>query len=296
MKPDTTHVFDTQIMARHLLAAACFFDCEEGTHPEPDEQSKRNAKLYCDMFVKVAGADLQEVMEHPDYWAHPDCAGHPEGAIGHDLWLTAGGAGVGFWDRDTLPRDLGQRLTEHAERFRNMTERFEQDGDTVYLAAYLEPVHLLITPVGFEDPTRPHVSGEDEKRLRDAFAALKPALHAAGLEKPEQAGMVDALGYLGNSELHLHVAPTGIRGVFSPRDKSLKDWGQLSDDDRTLMLAERNQGVRLVAEAAAGLGLQVQRGNNTYEFREPEVVNKPTQEPVQEPEAKKSADYDGPGL
>jgi hypothetical protein len=49
------------------------------------------------------------------WYAELDLSALEPEQIGHDLWLTRGGHGVGFWDRGL--GDLGERLTEiaHAE-------------------------------------------------------------------------------------------------------------------------------------------------------------------------------------
>lgn len=35
---------------------------------------------------------------------------------GHDFWLTRNGHGAGFWDRNWLPKDAGERLSEAARK------------------------------------------------------------------------------------------------------------------------------------------------------------------------------------
>ena len=50
--------------------------------------------------------------------------------LGHDLWLTSAGHGVGFWDRDL--DELGDRLTEASEKFQKTA--YLGDDLLVYLS------------------------------------------------------------------------------------------------------------------------------------------------------------------
>jgi hypothetical protein len=109
-----------EVMARHYIIAAIWADAPEGTHPRATKQAMGAAHRDCLTFCHQAGPDLlREVMRaHADgYGAHPDCGTeHPVfAAMGHDLWLTRNGHGVGFWDRDALKEgDLGDRRSDVA--------------------------------------------------------------------------------------------------------------------------------------------------------------------------------------
>lgn len=88
------------------------------SHPDADENSGEplldsefsvedftlEAKLaaveICDKFIRENRADLEE-------W--------DASQIGHDLWLTRNGHGVGFWDRDTGTEEGRERLDKAAE-------------------------------------------------------------------------------------------------------------------------------------------------------------------------------------
>ena len=61
----------------------------------------------CRRFQMENAADLA-LYDHPEW-----CAA---GLGGHDFWLTRNGHGAGFWDRDCLPEDAGERLTAAAEK------------------------------------------------------------------------------------------------------------------------------------------------------------------------------------
>lgn len=105
-RPNRKHAMqtlDASIIAKHLLTAAIWADCEEGTRPRETKQARQEALTIAQAFAKSIPPEvLEQLQELPEYWSHPDCNGHLEAAIGHDLWLTATGAGVGFWDRDAL--------------------------------------------------------------------------------------------------------------------------------------------------------------------------------------------------
>ena len=51
----------------------------------------------------------------PDLTAAAQCDGYDMTRAGHDFWLTRCGHGCGYWDRDELPGDLSERLTEAAK-------------------------------------------------------------------------------------------------------------------------------------------------------------------------------------
>lgn len=105
-----------RIIANHFLIAAVWADAPEGTRPRITKASREAAEGFALAFLNMADpADIKVCAEAPGYGAHPD-AGSPWAAIGHDLWLTCRGHGVGFWDRDELTRDVGQRLTKAAKR------------------------------------------------------------------------------------------------------------------------------------------------------------------------------------
>ena len=98
------------LIAEHFLIACLWADSPEGTKPRPSKAAKMHAQLMAAQFVNDAGQLLEQLREFPEYWAHPDCAGKIEAAIGHDLYLTIAGHGVGFWDRGL--GDLGDKLSE----------------------------------------------------------------------------------------------------------------------------------------------------------------------------------------
>ena len=67
--------------------------------------AREEALTDCAAFVDANNADLCDDTGEP---IDPD-------QIGHDLWLTRNREGAGFWDREYLPKDQAERLTNAAE-------------------------------------------------------------------------------------------------------------------------------------------------------------------------------------
>jgi hypothetical protein len=105
-----------EVMARHFIIATLWADCDEGTNPRASRQATDAARRLCAEFVDRIGPDmLAETLAAPGYGSHPDCGREwPQcAAMGHDLYLTSRGHGVGFRDRSELDsNDLRNRLTE----------------------------------------------------------------------------------------------------------------------------------------------------------------------------------------
>lgn len=100
-----------ETMARHYIAAALWADAPEGTRPRATRQAQRHALDVCARFAGMIAQHWPRLQECRAYGAHPD-AGSVEAALGHDLYLTSAGHGVGFRDRDSLPEDLRDALAE----------------------------------------------------------------------------------------------------------------------------------------------------------------------------------------
>lgn len=111
-----------EIMARHFLIAALWADCDEGTNPRASGQAQDAARRICAAFVdRIGPAMFAEALAAPGYGSHPDCGAEwPQcAAMGHDLWLTSQGHGVGFWDRSELDADgLGNRLSAACDHYK----------------------------------------------------------------------------------------------------------------------------------------------------------------------------------
>ncbi len=110
-------MLDPKIIAQHYIIAALFADAPEGPRPRAARETEEKALQLARDFVRAIGPKCQKYLENnTEYFKHPDCGGRAEAAIGHDLWLTSQGHGVGFWDREALREDVGEFLTELAQR------------------------------------------------------------------------------------------------------------------------------------------------------------------------------------
>lgn len=98
-------------IARHFIIAAIWADAPEGTQPRATRAAMQAARVYVGRFTAAYPELCEAVLDCEDYGWHNgqrDAAA----AFGHDLYLTARGHGVGFWDRDTLKdRELGERIS-----------------------------------------------------------------------------------------------------------------------------------------------------------------------------------------
>ena len=110
-------MLDPKIIAQHYIIAAIWADAPEGTHPRATRETEKKALQMARDFVAAIGPKCQEYLENnTEYFPHPDCGGRVEAAIGHDLWLTSQGHGVGFWDRHALREDVRDFLDALAQR------------------------------------------------------------------------------------------------------------------------------------------------------------------------------------
>jgi len=106
-----------QTIADHYILAAIWADSPEGSRPRATQSARAAALRYVTAFTHRYPGLTAAAMSAEGYGSHPD-AGSPEGAFGHDLWLTTQGHGVGFWDRPELDAvDLGDNLSEACRQF-----------------------------------------------------------------------------------------------------------------------------------------------------------------------------------
>jgi hypothetical protein len=110
-----TSAEELETIARHYLIAAIWADAPEGTRPRATSESKLCAVEIPQAFLGHIGAErFQQIRDAytTGYGAHPDCGKVAPycAALGHDLYLTRAGHGVGFADRDVLPEDLRDYL------------------------------------------------------------------------------------------------------------------------------------------------------------------------------------------
>ena len=103
---------DIPTIVNHYLAAALWTnELDENFVDDIDKESKEIAATIVHRFLDIARNFLTEE------WTDEQ--------IGHDLWLTRGGHGAGFWDRG-LPN--GDRITGICDTMRFHGEVFEADG------------------------------------------------------------------------------------------------------------------------------------------------------------------------
>lgn len=113
-----------------------------GTHPRTGEEVEHlmdfgiaesvvgEQRRECTRFYLAAGPDLGAFVDL--YPSRVSAEHDPWEAIGHDLWLTRNGHGVGFWDRN-MGR-VGERLTAlcgHGKAF-GPVDAYVGDDELVY--------------------------------------------------------------------------------------------------------------------------------------------------------------------
>lgn len=149
-----------EIVLHYLVAALWTNEDEKGIAGlsavcDIDPKSKADAEVHCRRFLKEASPLLTEE------WTNEQ--------IGHDIWLTRGGHGAGFWDRD-LPN--AKEISEICSKNRFHGHMFELDGK-----AHIE----MDTPDVFSIGYKLHKNKMD-KRVVDSFDSLEE-MRAAIKEK-----------------------------------------------------------------------------------------------------------------
>lgn len=81
------------------------------------DEAVAKARVLCDDFVRHAAVLLVDFMM---------TTGRDAEAVGHDLWLTRNGHGVGFWDRGAGV--VGERLSEMAGLYGEENVWHDDDG------------------------------------------------------------------------------------------------------------------------------------------------------------------------
>jgi len=122
-------------IAAGIIQCALFADRPEGSNPRVTRQAKQAAESMASEFVGIIGDDL--LNQAADAYrgeyggSYHDTALWSIGPIGHDVWFTAHGHGVGFWDRKELKFDcdgdtinLADRLTEACAKLRQVEPTF----------------------------------------------------------------------------------------------------------------------------------------------------------------------------
>ena len=104
-----------EIVAKHYCIAAIQADAPEGTNPRVSKDAMQTARERAAKFLALMGENLiQSVRDayYTGYGTHQDCGNKQPyfAALGHDLYLTCAGHGVGFLDRDSLPEETSTSL------------------------------------------------------------------------------------------------------------------------------------------------------------------------------------------
>ena len=121
-------------IVEHYLVAACWASVGDNGEPLDEKYSAddftRDARAKVTRavkrFIELALADLEKLPDDFD-----------NAQIGHDLFLTTAGHGVGFWDRDL--GELGERLTAHAKASHYVESAYEC-GNNRHLHIWIEGV------------------------------------------------------------------------------------------------------------------------------------------------------------
>lgn len=103
-----------------------YLECAKWTSDEEIEVLEGLGIWELDWADDVDVSDVANFLEIPEVQeAIKECS--LEGSeVGHDLWLTQNGHGVGFWDRDL--GEHGDTLTEHADKFGVRYVFLDEDG------------------------------------------------------------------------------------------------------------------------------------------------------------------------
>lgn len=90
------------------VVEALFFTNDDLADYELSDELRARLQADCERFYDAAHTDLAAYVDLYPSKVSRDY--HPWEAVGHDLWLTRNGHGVGFWDRG-MGR-VGKRLTD----------------------------------------------------------------------------------------------------------------------------------------------------------------------------------------
>lgn len=98
-----------ETVTKHYLIAALWTSTDDSEQPLDDNYSIEDIAPSC---IDEAERDcLSFRLEHADLIIE---SGMSDEQLGHDLWLTRNGHGVGFWDRG-YPKEIGDALTNFAQ-------------------------------------------------------------------------------------------------------------------------------------------------------------------------------------
>ena len=109
-----------------------YLDAIEFTDCGPDDTEKQDADWSGDLFDVARSQVTEFVMRTPSQMLH----GLSPEQIGHDLWLTRNGHGVGFWDRGLGAQ--GDSLTAICEALGEVWS-YVGDDDQLHITGEVTP-------------------------------------------------------------------------------------------------------------------------------------------------------------
>jgi hypothetical protein len=109
--------------ADHALMALLWYEFE------PSAELTEHVSREWDRFREQAEALGFDPEQHAGHPLHSDCEGDPWAAVAHDLSLTRNGHGTGFWDSGRWVTPWGQRLTNLAHSFGELTCELNDAGE-----------------------------------------------------------------------------------------------------------------------------------------------------------------------
>ena len=112
-----------EIVLKHYIIAALWSSTD-------DEDQSFDSNYSYDEFDKD---NLEKIRQRIikfmiDNDADLKASGLNDEQIGHDLWLTQVGHGAGFWDREGIDKELGDRLSSASKQLGESAYVFAQDG------------------------------------------------------------------------------------------------------------------------------------------------------------------------
>lgn len=101
------------LFTEHYLIAALWSSTDENEEPIDTNYSLSDCS---DEMLNQAIKDCKDFQEQNA----EDLKDYPIANAGHDFWLTRNHHGAGFWECDFCEEDEGKRLTESAQKFREL--------------------------------------------------------------------------------------------------------------------------------------------------------------------------------
>lgn len=124
-----------EVVLKHYLIAALWSSTDSDNEDTPfdtdydvedfDKKTVDKARQLIIKFMIDNEADLK-------------ASGLDDEQIGHDLWLTQVGHGAGFWDREGVSKEVGNRLSEESKKLGQSANLYAENGK-VYIDGLSNP-------------------------------------------------------------------------------------------------------------------------------------------------------------